>query len=208
MVQGRPRIIRDIEPLSDAIVMAYIPGQEGGSAISDVLFGHVNPSGKLPYTYPLYSGNALTYYHKKADIRDITWAYDGFYSQYEFGHGLSYTSFKYSNVTFNKEILNGNETLKVSVAIQNTGKREGKDVVQLYIKDLWASVAPDSKRLIRFEKITLKPNESKTITFEIQSSDLKFIGIDNTWVAEEGTFEILVGGNPKELIKKQFEYRI
>jgi beta-glucosidase len=207
MVQGRPRIIRDIEPLSDAIVMAYVPGQEGGRAISDVLFGHINPSGKLPYTYPLYSGNALTYYHKKADIRDITWAYDGFYSQYEFGYGLSYTSFKYSNVILDKEILNGNETLNVSVTIKNTGKREGKDVVQLYIKDLWASVAPDSKRLIGFEKISLKPNESKTITFEIERADLKFIGIENKWVVEEGEFEIQVGGNPKELIKKQFEYK-
>jgi beta-glucosidase len=208
MVQGRPRIIRDIEPLSDAIVMAYVPGQEGGRAISDVLFGHINPSGKLPYTYPLYSGNALTYYHKKADIRDITWAYDGFYSQYEFGSGLSYTSFKYSNVILDKEILNGNETLKVSVTIKNTGKREGKDVAQLYIKDLWASVAPDSKRLIGFEKISLKPNESKTITFEIERADLKFIGIENKWVVEEGEFEIQVGGNPKELIKKQFEYKL
>jgi beta-glucosidase len=188
--------------------MAYLPGQEGGRAISDVLFGNINPSGKLPYTYPLYSGNTLTYYHKKADIRDITWAYDGFYSQYEFGHGLSYTSFEYSNLTLDKETLNGNETLKVSVTIKNTGKREGKEVVQLYVKDIWASVAPDSKRLIGFEKVGLNPNESKTITFEVQSSDLKFIGMDNKWIVEEGEFEIQVGGNPKELLKERFNYKI
>ncbi|SNR69737.1 glycoside hydrolase family 3 N-terminal domain-containing protein [Lutibacter flavus] len=207
MVQGRPRIIREIEPLADGILMGYYPGQEGGRAISDVLFGHINPSGKLPYTYPKYSGNAVTYYHKKADIRDVNWGYDGFYTQFEFGHGLSYTSFEYSNFVIEQDTLSGDEALKISVSIKNTGNREGKEVVQLYLKDLVASVAPDSKRLIRFEKINLQPNETKTIEFTIQSADLKFIGMDNTWTVEEGEFELQIGGNPKELFKKQFYYK-
>ncbi|MFH6767258.1 glycoside hydrolase family 3 N-terminal domain-containing protein [Gaetbulibacter aquiaggeris] len=207
MVQGRPRIIRDIEPLSKAIVMAYLPGEEGGRAISDVLFGHINPSGKLPYTYPLYSGNALTYYHKKADIRDITWAYNGFYTQYEFGHGLSYTTFKYSNVKMDKDTITGSQELKIAVNIKNTGNAEGKEVVQLYAKDLWASLAPDSKRLIRFEKINLKPGESKTVSWTIDKDDFKFVGINNKWIVEAGEFELQIGGNPKELIKKRINYK-
>ena len=207
MVQGRPRIIRDIEPLSKAIVMAYLPGEEGGRAVSDVLFGHINPSGKLPYTYPLYSGNALTYYHKKADIRDITWAYNGFYTQYEFGHGLSYTTFKHSNVKIDKDTITGSQELKISVNVKNTGSIEGKEVIQLYAKDLWASLAPDSKRLIRFEKINLKPGETKTVSFTIDEQDLKFVGINNKWVVEEGEFELQIGGNPKALKIKPIYYK-
>ena len=187
--------------------MAYLPGEEGGRAVSDVLFGHINPSGKLPYTYPIYSGNALTYYHKKADIRDITWAYNGFYTQYEFGHGLSYTTFKYSNVKTDKDTITGNQELKISVNVKNTGDLEGKEVVQLYAKDLWASLAPDSKRLIRFEKINLKPGETKTVSFTIDKEDLKFVGINNKWVVEDGEFELQMGGNPKELIIKRIDYK-
>lgn len=207
MVQGRPRIIREVEPLSNAIVMGYLPGQEGGRAISDVLFGNINPSGKLPYTYPKYSGNALPYYHKKADIRDANWGYNGFYTQFEFGHGLSYTSFEYSNVKLDKETISKDGELTISVTVKNTGEIEGKEVVQLYVKDLVASVAPDSKRLIRFEKINLLPNETKTVAFTIQPNDLKFIGIDHNWVVEEGEFELQIGGNPKELLKKQMFYK-
>ena len=207
MLGGRPRIIKEIEPLTNGIVMAYYPGQEGGRAISDVLFGTINPSGKLPYTYPKYSGNAATYYHKKADIRDVNWGYDGFYTQFEFGYGLSYTSFEYSNFSIDKDTLKDNENLKISVSVKNTGNREGKEVVQLYLKDLVASVAPDSKRLIRFQKIKVQPNQSETIEFTINSSDLKFIGMDNTWVVENGDFEFQIGSSSKEVIKKQIYYQ-
>lgn len=207
MIQGRPRIIREIEPLVSGIVMGYLPGQEGGRAISNVLFGNINPSGKLPYTYPKYAGNALPYYHKKADIRDADWGYDGFYTQFEFGYGLSYTSFEYSNFKIDKDSLSGDKNLKISVSVKNTGKREGKEVVQLYLKDIIASVAPDSKRLIRFEKINLQPNETKTVVFSVQKNDLKFIGINNTWIVEEGEFELQIGGNSKQLIKKQMYYK-
>ena len=207
MVQGRPRIIKEIEPLVNGILLGYYPGQEGGRAISDVLFGNINPSGKLPYTYPMYSGNAVTYYHKKADIRDINWGYDGFYTQFEFGHGLSYTSFEYSNYKLEKDTLLEGETLKVSVSITNTGKLAGKEVVQLYLKDIVASVAPDSKRLIRFKKINLQPNESQTIEFTIKPDDLKFIGMDNNWTVEEGEFELQVGSSSQEVFKKQFQYK-
>ncbi len=207
MVQGRPRIIREIEPLVDAIVMAYLPGDEGGRAISDVLYGNTNPSGKLPYTYSKYSGNYLTYYHKKTDIRDTNWGFNGFYPQFEFGFGLSYTTFEYSNLTISTDTLVGSEELKISIDVKNTGTREGKEVVQVYLKDLVATVSPDSKKLVRFSKINLKAGEQKTMNFSLTSEDLKSIGLDNTWIIEEGEFEVQVGGNSKELIKKTFYYK-
>lgn len=207
MVQGRPRIIRKIEPLVDAIVMAYLPGEEGGRAISDVLFGNVNPSGKLPYTYPKFSGNALPYYHKKADIRDINWGYDGFYPQFEFGFGLSYTTFEYSNLKINKDTLAGLEELKISIDVKNIGAREGKEIVEVYIKDLVATVSPDAKKLVRFSKISLMLGETKTVNFTLTSKDLASIGIKNKWITEEGDFEILVGGNPQELLKQNVYFK-
>ena len=206
MVQGRPRIIREVEPLVDAIVMAYLPGQEGGRAISDVLFGIINPSGKLPYTYPKYSGNHLPYYHKKADIRDVEWGYNGFYPQFEFGFGLSYTNFEYTNLRLSTDTLKIGESLKISVDVKNTGDREGKEIVEMYSSDLVSTVSPDLIRLIRFTKINLKTNESKTVSFSINSKDLASIGISNDWITEEGEFEIQIGGNPKKLLKSVFYY--
>jgi beta-glucosidase len=207
MVQGRPRIIREIEPLAKGIVMAYLPGQEGGRAVSDVLFGNVNPSGKLPYTYPKYSGNILPYYHKKTDIRDVNWGYDGFYPQFEFGFGLSYTTFEYSNLKISKDTLVGSDEFKVSIDVKNTGKREGKEIVEVFVKDLIATVSPDSKKLIRFNKINLKSGESKTVEFMVSTKDLQSIGMDNTWVLEAGEFEIQVGGNPQQLLKQHIYYK-
>lgn len=206
MVQGRPRIIREIEPLVDAVVMAYLPGEEGGRAISDMLFGKTNPSGKLPYTYPKYSGNYLPYFHKKTDIRDANWGYNGFYTQFEFGFGLSYTTYEYSNLKISSDSLFGNEELKISIDIKNTGNRKGKEIVQVYIKDLVATVSPDSKKLVRFSKIELESKETKTIHFNINFEDLKSIGIDNNWITEPGEFEVQVGGNSNKLIKKIFHY--
>jgi beta-glucosidase len=206
MVQGRPRIIRKIEPLADAIVIAYLPGEEGGRAISDVVFGNVNPSGKLPYTYPKYSGNILPYYYKKADIRDINWGYDGFYPQFEFGFGLSYTTFDYSNLAISTDNIKGFEELKISVDVKNTGDRKGKEVVEVFLKDMVATLSPDSKKLVRFSKIELNAGETKTLNFLLNSKDLANIGIHNKWIIEEGEFEILVGGNPQTLLKKGFYY--
>ncbi len=205
MVQGRPRIIKEIEPLVDAIVLAYLPGDEGGRAVSDVLFGNINPSGKLPYTYPKYSGNYLTYYHKKADIRDANWGYDGFYTQFEFGFGLSYTNFEYSNLRLSADTLSNSEELKISIDVKNSGDREGKEIVQVYLKDKVATVSPDSKKLVRFSKIDLLPGELKTVDFILNSKDLQSIGMDNQWIIEEGEFEVQVGGNSEEL-KKEFLY--
>ncbi len=208
MVQGRPRIIREIEPLADGILMAYYPGQEGGRAIADILFGKINPSGKLPYTYPKYSGNFLPYYHKKTDIRDVNWGYDGFYPQFEFGYGLSYTKFKYANLKINKDTLVGSfNNFKISVEVKNVGNVNGKEIVEVFLKDLVATVSPDSKKLIRFKKVHLKPGEQKTVNFSLTPIDLASIGIENKWIIEEGVFELQIGGHPKKLLKKEFYYK-
>ncbi|MDP3312095.1 glycoside hydrolase family 3 N-terminal domain-containing protein [Lutibacter sp.] len=207
MVEGRPRIIRDIEPLANAIVMAYLPGDEGGRAISDVIFGNINPSGKLPYTYPKYSGNMLPYYHKKTDIRDANWGYNGFYTQFEFGFGLSYTTFEYSNLKISAETLNVIEELTIAVDVKNTGTKSGKETVQVYLKDLVATVSPDSKKLVRFSKINLEAGEQKTVTFKLTSEDFKSIGMDNKWIIEDGEFEIQVGKSSKDVIEKVIYYK-
>ena len=207
MVQGRPRIIREIEPLVDGVLMAYLPGQEGGRAISDVLYGIINPSGKLPYTYPKFTGNILPYYYKKADIRDIDWGYNGFYPQFEFGFGLSYTSFEYSNLNISKDTLTTSDDFKVTITLKNSGKREGKEIVQVFIKDLVATVSPDAKKLVRFDKVNLKAGETKTLEFNLTTKDLESIGINNKWIIEEGEFEILVGGNPQELLNQKIYFK-
>lgn len=206
MVQGRPRIINQIEPLADAILMAYYPGQEGGRAIADIVFGDVNPSGKLPYTYPKYTGNILTYYHKKTDIRDTSWKYNGFYRQYDFGYGLSYTEFVYSNLKISTDTLTGDDNLKISIDVTNVGKIPGKEITEVFLKDLVATLSPDSKRLVRFTKTSLAADETKTIDFEINKEDLSHVDFYNNWITEEGNFELQVGGNPTFLKTIRFYY--
>jgi beta-glucosidase len=207
LVDGRPRLIGDIEPLVNAFVMAYLPGDEGGRAIADVLYGKVNPSGKLPYTYPKFSGNILPYNHKKADIRDVNWGFDGFYPQYEFGFGLSYTTFEYSNLKLNADTLFGNDVLAIEVMVKNTGKIAGKEVVQCYIHDVVASVAPDVKKLVRFSKIELAQGEQKLVTFTLNKSDLSFVGSTNQWITENGKFEVIVGNKPNKPLLKEFWWK-
>jgi beta-glucosidase len=206
MVQGRPRIIKDIEPLVKGIVMAYLPGDEGGRAIASILFGERNPSGKLPYTYPKYTGNILPYIHKKTDIRDVNWGFQGFYPQYHFGYGLSYTTFEYSDLKLNTKKLVGDSSLTISVTVKNTGKITGKEIVECYYKDEKASLEPDQMRLCRFSKIELKPGESKTVVFSITKNDLSFVGIDNKTVTEPGDFKIYVGGDPSNLKVASFAW--
>jgi beta-glucosidase len=207
LVEGRPRLIGDIEPLVNAIVMAYLPGDEGGRAIANVLYGRVNPSGKLPYTYPKFSGNILPYNHKKADIRDVNWGFDGFYPQYEFGFGLSYTTFEYSNLKLSIDTLRGNDMLAIEVLVKNTGKIAGKEAVQCYIHDVVASVAPDVKKLVRFSKIELAPGEQKLVAFSLNKGDLGFVGANNQWITENGKFEVMVGNKPCKPLVKEFWWK-
>jgi len=189
---NRPLIIHDIEEYASAVVMAYLPGDEGGRAVADVLCGVVNPSGKLPFTYPRRTASLYTYDHKFSEEKDIDYNFTAVNSQYSFGQGLSYTSFNYSDLKLNRDTLAGNDTLSITVTVRNTGIRTGKEVVQVYTKDLYATITPSVKRLKRFQKIELKAGEQKTLTFKIAKQDLAFVGNDMKWITEDGDFEVLV----------------
>lgn len=192
LIEARPRIISEIEPLASGILMAYLPGNEGGRAIADILYGDHNPSGKLPITYPRYANTIMPYDHTKADSRDGGFGFEGFNPQYPFGFGLSYTNFSYSNLTINRDTISGSEPIGISVKVTNNGLRKGQEVVQLYTSDLVASVVPAVKQLKRFEKISLSPGEVKTLNFSIDSSDLAFVNRENQWVTETGNFMVTI----------------
>lgn len=192
MVFNRPRIINEIEPLARGIVMTYLPGDEGGRAIASTIFGENNPSGKLPFTYPKFSGSILHYDRKYAEEDDAYFGKNGYTPQWDFGFGLSYTNFEYSDLKLNKDTISQNDTLIVSVLVKNIGKVNGKEVVQLYVSDLFASITPSVKRLRGFEKINLSSGEENLVSFKITSDDLAFVGLNNQWRVEEGEFEIKI----------------
>ncbi|UII29550.1 glycoside hydrolase family 3 C-terminal domain-containing protein [Fulvivirga maritima] len=196
--EGRPRVISRFEQQMNAIVQAYLPGNHGGEALVDILLGDVNPSGKLPYTYPRYPNATISYIHKPSEEQkkaEGVYNYEADYNpQFEFGHGLSYTTFEYSNLKTDKASYKKGEAIKVSVTVKNTGKVEGKEVVHLFSSDLFASsVTPDVKRLRRFEKISLKPGESKTVDFTLSpEADLSYFGRDGKKLLEAGDFELMI----------------
>lgn len=203
-LQGRPRVIRKVEPLADAILMAYWPGHEGGRALASLLSGQENFSSKLPYTWPRYSGSIYTYQHKGSERLGQTFEMDGFNPQWEFGYGLSYTTFHYDELKLSADTIEAGGHMHLSVRVTNTGNHPGKEVVQLYLRDLIASITPDNRKLIAFDKVHLDPGEAKIIDFEVTYDDLKFVNLDNEWIAEKGDFDILVGGNPESLLIDRF----
>jgi beta-glucosidase len=192
LVEGRPRIINGIADAADAVLMTYNPSNEGGQAIADVLFGDFNPCGKLPFTYPRTPNGIITYDHKAFETESFDNA--GFTPQFEFGQGLSYTNFSYSDLHLSQKSITRNGNLSVSVTVTNSGRRAGKEVVQLYLGDLVASLSPPEKRLKRFAKIYLQPGQRRTLTFNLRPDELSFVGIDNKPVIEPGDFEVTVGG--------------
>ncbi len=192
LLEARPRIISEIEPLVESILMAYLPGSEGGRAIAEVLFGDFNPCGKLPYTYPRHTGSIWAYDHTKADKRDGGFGFEAFNPQYEFGFGLSYTNFEYSNLKIEKDTFSKNENIQVTIDITNTGDQIGKEVIQLYTSDLVASVVPAVKQLRKFQKIELAKGETQKIDFTLTEKDLAFVNMKNEWVTEVGEFQISI----------------
>ncbi len=189
--EGRPRIINRIEPGAAAILHLYLPGNFGADALAGILTGDVNPSGKLPITYPGHINSLAGYIHKPSEGNGNPQGGESD-TQFQFGFGLSYTSFEYSNLGINKKSFSPGETATINVTVKNTGNREGKEVVQLFVSDLIASLTPDVKRLRGFEKIDLKPGESKTVTFKLPLKDLAFVNTDNKRTLEAGDFKILI----------------
>ena len=202
LVEGRPRIINRIADSAGAILMAYNPSNEGGTAIADVLFGDVNPSGKLPFTYPRTPNGLINYDHKPFETEDTAFGNMAFKPQFEFGEGLSYTTFAYSDLKLGKQVITANEELPMSVTVTNTGRRAGKEAVLVYVSDLVASISPPRRRLRRFAKISLEPGQSRTLTFKLRRDDLSFIGADNKPIAEPGEFDVKVGGLTERFILK------
>jgi beta-glucosidase len=194
LVQGRPRVINSIADGARAILMAYNPSNEGGQAVADVLFGDFNPGGKLPFTYPRSTGNIFAYDRKQFEDADTSFGNLATAPQFEFGRGLSYTTFAYSDLRAGSTTMGVGGTMPVSVTVTNTGRRAGHETVILYVRDVAASLAPPGKRVRRFAKIYLEPGQSRTINFLLRSDDLSFIGADNRPVTEPGDFEVMTGG--------------
>jgi beta-glucosidase len=187
---GKPHIIRELEPKSSAILNAYLPGDFGGEAITEIIFGKINPSGKLPYTYPKFDGVIEYYDYVNSEAKTNKLDDKPIDPQWPFGYGMSYTTFSYSNLKI--ENTEGG-IIKASVEVKNTGSLAGKEVVQWYISDEYASITPANKKLKHFEKIDLNPGESKTVTFTIDSKTLAFVNTKNEWITEAGTFIVSIG---------------
>jgi beta-glucosidase len=192
ITQGRPRIIKAITEKVDAIVYTYLPGLEGGRATADILIGAVNPSGKLPFTYPGAVNDIVPYDHRVTDRQDARFGADAFQPEFEFGHGLSYTTFQYGNLRMSTATVGQSESFDVSVDVTNTGNLPGKEVVQLYTTDKVASIAPSVRRLRAFEKIQIEAGEMKTVTFTLSARDLAFVGLDCEWITEPGEFIVRI----------------
>jgi len=205
--EGRPRCFSSVEPAMKGIIQVYLPGNYGGDALADIIFGDVNPSGKLPYTYPAYPNSIVNYYHKLSEEQkpsEGAYKYESDYNpQYEFGYGLSYTTFEYKNLTLSSAVLSDKDPVKIKVDVKNTGSRSGKETVMLYSSDVVASISPDIKRLRGFSKIELQPGESKTIEFELNAKDLAFVNTKNELVTEPGDFKIQVGNQVVTLTYKK-----
>jgi beta-glucosidase len=190
MSEGRPRIISEIESELDGILLAFYPGDEGGRAISDVLFGDFNPQGKLPITYPRHVNDLHTYDYKGTDLGGGEIKIN---PQFEFGHGLSYTTFETSGLNLNKKVYRKNDPIRVSFTLKNTGGREGVETVPVFVRDMVASITPSMKRLRGFAQVSLKAGESQKVEVSIPASELAFIGQDNEWTLEAGEFKVMVG---------------
>ena len=195
--EGRPRLIKDIEPLAKAVVNVMLPGNYGGDALANLLAGDANFSGKMPYTYPRHINALATYDYKPCEnIGQMggNYNYDSVMDiQWPFGFGLSYTTYKYSNLKVDKAQFTADDELTFTVDVTNTGSVAGKESVLLYSKDLVASSTPDNIRLRNFEKVSLNPGETKTVTMKLKGSDLAFVNYYGKWTLEKGDFKVKCG---------------
>lgn len=201
--EGRPRLIADIEPLAQGIINILIPGNMGGDALANLVSGKSNFSGKMPYTYPKEINSLANYDFKKSEeVGTMEGAYDynaKITQQWGFGYGLSYTTYKYSNLKVSQSDFRHGDIIKVSVDVKNTGKVAGKECVLLFSSDLIASMVPDGRRLRAFDKVELQPGETKTVTFELKADDLAFVGWNGKWRLEEGDFKLMIADQSADI---------
>lgn len=201
--EGRPRLISDIEPLAQGIINILIPGNMGGDALANLVSGKSNFSGKMPYTYPKEINSLANYDFKKSEeVGTMEGAYDynaKITQQWGFGYGLSYTTYKYSNLKVSQSDFRHGDIIKVSVDVKNTGKVAGKESVLLFSSDLIASMVPDGRRLRAFDKVELQPGETKTMIFELKADDLAFVGWNGKWRLEEGDFKLMIADQSADI---------
>lgn len=201
--EGRPRLIADIEPLAQGIINILIPGNMGGDALANLVSGKSNFSGKMPYTYPKEINSLANYDFKKSEeVGTMEGAYDynaKITQQWGFGYGLSYTTYKYSNLKVSQSDFRHGDIIKVSVDVKNMGKVAGKESVLLFSSDLIASIVPDGRRLRAFDKVELQPGETKTMTFELKADDLAFVGWNGKWRLEEGDFKLMIADQSADI---------
>jgi len=211
LFNGRPLALEDVAPQSPAILEAWFGGVEAGNAVADVVFGKVNPGGKLPVSFPQRLGQVPIYYNHEPTGRpcDATQKYNSRYRDlptcaplYEFGYGLSYTSFEVSNLQLSSSRVSRHGSVRASVDVRNTGSREGDEVVQLYIHDPVASISQPVRRLRGFERVTLKPGEKRTVTFTLDASDFGFYDNTGRFVVEPGRIDVYAGNSSSATLTK------
>ena len=202
LLGNRPRLITEIAGHCHAIVYAGQPGPHGGKALYELLTGQFNPSGRLPFTYPRHPNSLLTYDHKYSDSVGPDKETPGFNPLYEFGHGLSYTSFAFSDLKLKSSTLTKSDEILLSVRVSNTGSRAGKETVHVFTRDLFASITPQVKRLRAFSQIELKAGESKVVTFKIPVKELAYHNLESTSVLEPGEFDVMVGDLTERILVK------
>jgi beta-glucosidase len=204
VVSGRPLALGWIVEKVPAILQAWLPGEEGGAAVADVLFGDFNPGGKLPLSIPERVGQVPVYYgHKPSGGRSQVWGdyvETGTAPAFEFGYGLSYTTFEMGNLRIEPAEVRRQDRLSVGVDLRNTGDRPGEEVVQLYINDMVASITRPVKELKAFRRIGLQPGETKTVRFELPVEALGFYDRDMLFTVEPGTFKVMVGRSSRDIL--------
>ena len=206
LMGGRPMIFNEMTPYADAILLTWWLGTEAGNAIADVLAGDYNPSGKLPMSFPLHVGQVPVYYNYKSTGRPesknkgYTCCYQDidFEPAYPFGYGLSYTTFEISEPVLSKETYTMGDVVEVTVKVKNTGSYAGKETVQLYIRDLVASITRPVKELQGYEQVLLQPGEEKSVSFKLSMNDLGFYDSQLNFVVEPGNFLVMCGANSKD----------
>jgi beta-glucosidase len=205
--EGRPRCFSKIEPDMSAVIQTYLPGNFGGDALASILSGEVNPSGRLPYTYPAFPNSIVTYYHKPSEEQTPApgaYNYESDYNpQYLFGSGLSYTTFTYSEIKTSKNVMkSADDSLTITINVTNSGRIEGKEVVMLFTSDVLATYTPDTRRLRRFSKTDLLPGETKSVKFVLKPEDLAYVTPENRRITEPGVFKLFIADKEKEITVK------
>lgn len=215
---GRPQVLTEVEPLADAILYAWMPGTEGGSAVANILYGAVCPSAKTTITFPRATGQCPIFYNyfntgRPKKIDDIAHShYNSSYKDtlnaplYPFGYGLSYTKFEISDLQLSTDVLKSGETMKASVLVENTGEYDGEEVLQLYIRDYFASMVRPVKELKGYQKVFLKAGDKTRVEFEVTEETLKFFDCNGNFTAEEGTFALMIGNSSDNVLRQDFSY--